>query len=140
MENPTFSPICNVQEKLKEYGQELLTESEATNGIGAEEKAALARMDKLTRDGFERLMRKYKLDAVVASGGLRFPYQILSTVLAIGGFPGITVPAGYIKAGESKGLPFGICFGGLRGSEPKLIEIAYGFEQATQVRRPPSFT
>ncbi|KAB1207596.1 hypothetical protein CJ030_MR7G022898 [Morella rubra] len=37
------------------------------------------------------------------------------------------VPAGF----DSNGVPIGICFGGLRGSEPKLIEIAYGFEQAT---------
>ncbi|KAK4562350.1 hypothetical protein RGQ29_005002, partial [Quercus rubra] len=36
-------------------------------------------------------------------------------------------------------LPFGICFGGLKGSEPKLIEIAYGFEQAKKIRRPPLF-
>jgi amidase len=34
-------------------------------------------------------------------------------------------------------VPFGICFGGLKGSEPKLIEIAYSFEQATFIRKPP---
>jgi amidase len=34
-------------------------------------------------------------------------------------------------------MPFGICFGGLKGSEPKLIEIAYSFEQATLIRKPP---
>jgi len=79
-------------------------------------------MDRLSRDGFEKLMRQNKLDAFV-------------TPLAIGGFPGISVPAGY----DEKGVPFGICFGGLRGSEPALIEIAYGFEQATKIRRPPSF-
>ncbi|KAF8034832.1 hypothetical protein BT93_C0990 [Corymbia citriodora subsp. variegata] len=45
------------------------------------------------------------------------------------------VPAGY----DEHGVPFGICFPGLRGSEPILIEIAYGFEQATKIRRPPSF-
>ena len=49
------------------------------------------------------------------------------------GFPGVSVPAGY----DTTGVPFGICFGGLKGSEPKLIEIAYGFEQATKIRRPP---
>ncbi|KAK7359348.1 hypothetical protein VNO77_01303 [Canavalia gladiata] len=35
------------------------------------------------------------------------------------------------------GVPFGICFGVLKGSEPKLIEIAYSFEQATMIRKPP---
>ena len=74
-------------------------------------------------------MKEHKLDALVTHG------SDISSVLAIGGFPGISVPAGYY----SKGIPFGICFGGLKGSEPKLIEIAYSFEQATKIRKPPSF-
>ena len=55
--------------------------------------------------------------------------------LAIGGFPGISVPARY----DSKRVPIGICSGRLKGSKPKLIEIVYGFEQATKIRKPPSF-
>ena len=74
-------------------------------------------------------MKEHKLDALVTPGA------DVSSVLAIGGFPGITVPAGY----DSEGVPFGICFGGLKGSEPKLIEIAYSFEQVTKIRKPPSF-
>ena len=50
-----------------------------------------------------------------------------------GGYPGINVPAGY----NSNGTPYGISFGGLKGSEPKLKEIAYDFEQATKIRKPP---
>ena len=74
-------------------------------------------------------MKEHKLDALVSPG------SDISSVLAIGGFPGISVPAGYYR----KGIPFGICFGGLKGSEPRLIEIAYSFEQATKIRKPPSF-
>ena len=37
------------------------------------------------------------------------PGSDISYVLAVGGFPGISVPAGY----DNKGMPFGICFGGL---------------------------
>ncbi|GMP37598.1 hypothetical protein CsSME_00009206 [Camellia sinensis var. sinensis] len=93
------------------------------------EKKALLNLTRASKYGFERLMRKYKLDALVT------PLSDGSPVLAIGGYPGIIVPAGY----DEGGTPYGICFGGLRGSEPNLIEIAYGFEQASNVRKPPSF-
>ncbi|KAF3629804.1 putative amidase [Capsicum annuum] len=56
----------------------------------------------------------------------------VAAVLTIGGFPAISVPAAY-----DKGVPIGICFSGLKGSELKLIEIDYGFEQATLIRNPP---
>ncbi|KAK9941641.1 hypothetical protein M0R45_007343 [Rubus argutus] len=115
-------------EKVKEYGQDIFLAAEATNGFGKTEKAALLNMARLTRDGFVKLVIKNKLDAVV------IPQSYFSKVLAIGGAPGVIVPAGY----ENSGRPVGICFGGVRGSEPKLIEIAYGFEQATKIRKPPS--
>ena len=118
-----------MQERL-DYGQDLFIKAEATNGIGNAEKAALLNLAKLTREGFVKLMTKNKLDAIVTPG-----YNV-ATVLAIGGFPGVIVPAGY----GSDGTPFGLCFGGLKGSEPKLIEIAYGFEQATKIRKPPKLT
>ncbi|KAF8013557.1 hypothetical protein BT93_I1414 [Corymbia citriodora subsp. variegata] len=116
-------------EKMDEFGQDLFLAAQATNGINKAVKSAWQNMDRLSRDGFEKLMRQNELDALVT------PRHLISGVLAIGGFPGISVPAGY----DEKGVPFGICFGGLRGSEPTLIEIAYGFEQATKIRRPPSF-
>ncbi|XVE67118.1 hypothetical protein DITRI_Ditri08aG0134800 [Diplodiscus trichospermus] len=116
-------------EKLKEYGQQTFLESEKTNGNGEKEKKAIEYLEKLSRDGFEKLITDNKLDALVAPG---IP-NAMASVLAIGGYPGISVPAGY----QSNGMPFGICFGGLKGTEPKLIEIAYAFEQATKLRRPP---
>ncbi|OMO74460.1 Amidase [Corchorus capsularis] len=115
-------------EKLREYGQDTFLQSEQTSGIGEKERKAAKYLEKLSHDGIEKVMKDYKLDALVAPG-----ISLSMTVLAIGGYPGITVPAGY----ESNGMPFGICFGGLKGSEPKLIELAYGFEQATRLRKPP---
>jgi amidase len=109
-----------MQERIDDYGQDLFIQAQATNGIGKKEKAALANLARLTRDGFLKLMKKKKLDALVT------PDSNVSTILAVGGFPGII-----------EGTPFGICFGGVKGSEPKLIEIAYGFEQATKIRKPP---
>lgn len=117
------------QELTDQIGQNIFLASEATNGIGDVEKAALSNLTYLSSNGFEKLIMQYNLDAIVTSG-----FEV-APVLAIGGFPGISIPAGY----DDKGIPFGICFGGLKGSEPKLIEIAYSFEQATKIRKPPSF-
>ncbi|KAI3728915.1 hypothetical protein L6452_17560 [Arctium lappa] len=114
-------------EKIKEYPQDFFLEAENTNGIGELEKEALMNLTRASKDGFEKLMKENKLDALVT------PYAKGSMVLAIGGYPGISVPGGYDK----NGAPYGICFGGLKGSEPTLIEIAYGFEQATKFRKPP---
>jgi amidase len=57
-----------------------------------------------------------------------------STAAAVSGFADITVPAGY-----DEGLPIGITFIGGRWAEPKLLGLAYDYEQATQVRVPPQF-
>ncbi|KAG8368139.1 hypothetical protein BUALT_Bualt15G0014000 [Buddleja alternifolia] len=125
----TFNQNHPDLERSEELGQDILIAADSTNGIGEDEKQAIETMEKLSRDGFEKLMLEKELDAIVTMG------SDFSSVLAIGGFPGITVPAGY----DPDGMPFGICFGGLKGTEPTLLEIAYAFEQATLIRRPPSF-
>ena len=52
------------------------------------------------------------------------------------GFPAITVPMGYTRGT----LPAGMTFFGRAWSEPTLIRLAYGYEQATHHRHPPSTT
>jgi len=52
------------------------------------------------------------------------------------GFPEITVPAGMTQYG----LPIGISFYGKPYTEPRLIALAYAFEQATRARKPPPTT
>ena len=49
------------------------------------------------------------------------------------GLPAITVPAGF----TDHGLPIGIELLGRPFAEPRLIALAYAFEQATDHRRPP---
>ncbi|KAM0851278.1 hypothetical protein ACQ4PT_052533 [Festuca glaucescens] len=124
-----FNNAHPVEEKLKEIGQLIFLAAENTTGIGAMEKAAISRLNKLSADGLEKLMKEHELDAVVT------PDSALSPVLAIGGMPAITVPAGY----NNSGVPFGLSFGGLRGYEPRLIEMAYAFEQISNVRKAPTF-
>ncbi|CAM0908381.1 unnamed protein product [Alopecurus aequalis] len=124
-----FNIAHPVEEELEEIGQLIFLVAEDTTGIGATEKAAIRRLKKLSVHGLEKLMNEHKLDAVVT------PNNALSPALAIGGMPGITVPAGYGKMG----VPFGLSFGGLMGYEPRLIEMAYAFEQVTKVRKGPTF-
>ncbi|KAL7118577.1 hypothetical protein ACP275_02G011300 [Erythranthe tilingii] len=111
-------------EKLTEYDQETFIAAEKTDGLGEYEKAILEKLENICLNGFEK---EHELDAIVTPGSRACP------VFAVGGYPAITVPAGY----ENDGMPFGICFGGLKGSEPKLIEISYAFENATKIRRSP---
>jgi amidase len=61
----------------------------------------------------------------IASGGI-------GAVPAIAGYPHITVPMGQIHD-----LPVGLSIIGTAFSEPKLIGIAYAYEQASHARRPP---
>ena len=52
------------------------------------------------------------------------------------GWPAITVPMGYTRGT----LPAGMTLFGRAWSEPVLIRLAYGYEQATRRRVPPSTT
>ena len=61
---------------------------------------------------------------------------------SLAGFPAISVPAGFSTPTVSApiGVPVGIEFLGPPFSEPQLLQIAYGFEQATCARKPPQST
>ncbi len=58
------------------------------------------------------------------------------------GFPAITFPGGFSRPTHSAplGVPIGIELLGPEWSEPQLIQFAYAFEQATQLRQPPAST
>ncbi|KAJ4716743.1 Amidase [Melia azedarach] len=80
------SSMLIMQEMIEEYGQYIFEIAEATVGIDEDVKAALENLPNLSRNGFEKLMEN-KLNAVVTPG------LDIVHVLAIGGFPGINVPA-----------------------------------------------
>ncbi|XP_074275638.1 putative amidase At4g34880 [Silene latifolia] len=116
-------------EKTNEYGQDGFIKAENMQGNEEEIDKIVEHLDNLNKEGFEKMMEENELDAMVTPGTKAIP------IMAIGGYPGITVPAGY----DEHGIPFGMLFAGLKGTEPKLIEMAYGFEQATLARKPPLF-
>jgi Asp-tRNA(Asn)/Glu-tRNA(Gln) amidotransferase A subunit family amidase len=55
------------------------------------------------------------------------------------GLPALTIPGGYSSPSEDApiGVPIGLELLGPAWSEPLLFTLAYSFEQATHVRRPP---
>ena len=55
-----------------------------------------------------------------------------SSPAAVAGYPTITLPAGWVF-----GLPVGISLIGRAWSEPELVRLAFGLEQALGMRRPP---
>jgi amidase len=58
----------------------------------------------------------------------------LSSLPAVAGYPHLTVPMGQVR-----GLPVGLSFIGPAWSEARLLNLGYGFEQATMARRDPTF-
>jgi amidase len=55
-----------------------------------------------------------------------------SSPAAISGYTNITVPIGFIE-----GLPVGLSIFGLAWTEKNLMEIAYAYEQSSQIRKAP---
>ncbi len=91
------------------------------------------------KDGIDRLLKANKLDAIVApTGGPAWPTDLItgdhflgsaSGLPAVAGYPHITVPMGDVSS-----LPVGLSFIGTAWSEPKLIGMAYAYEQRTHLR------
>src|SRR6266704_5215708 len=61
---------------------------------------------------------------------------------AVSSFPAIAFPGGFSIPTNSAplGVPLGIELLGPDWSEPVLIKLAYAFEQAAKIRRPPPST
>jgi amidase len=94
---------------------------------------------KLTRDeGLDAAMTAHKLDALLFPGSSGANYATKA------GYPIIVVPFGMVvnyadgaKGSQDKTRPFGVSFVGGHCEDPKLVGIAYAFEQATKRRVPP---
>lgn len=101
------------------------------------------------RQALMTAMAEHELDAILYPHQRRLvapigePQLERNGVLSNGtGFPAITVPGGFSAPTESAplGVPIGVELLGPDWSEPRLIELAYAFEQGSQYRKPPVTT
>ena len=128
------------------FDQELLIKAQAKGNLDTPE--YLEALEKMLtasqKDGLDRVMTEYRLDAIVSPSGapawktdwVDGDHFILgsSSPAARAGYPNISVPMGFVD-----GLPVGLSFFGRAWSEPVLLEIAFAYEQNSLHRKPPLF-
>jgi len=94
-------------------------------------------------NGIDGVLKAHQLDAILTPGGAG------AGLAARAGYPIIVVPFAMVPNAptpalpdrfDAKPAPFGVGFTGASCSEPRLIELAYAFEQATKRRVPPPST
>jgi amidase len=99
---------------------------------------------RLSRDrGIDGVLTAHKLDAILTPGGsgaglaARAGYPIVVVPFAmVPNAPTPPLPTGF----DARPAPFGVGFTGGACSEPRLLALAYAFEQATKRRVPPPST
>jgi len=101
-----------------------------------------------TRQALVSVFAEHRLDALVypLQKRLVVPLTELNQadrngiLASVTGFPAITVPAGFSQPSATAplGVPVGMDILGRPWSEGRLIELAYGFEQAVHARKPPT--
>ncbi|HYE13281.1 MAG TPA: amidase, partial [Pyrinomonadaceae bacterium] len=134
----------NSDREMPYFGQEIFIRAEKKGPLTERAyRAALRKNHLLARaQGIDAVMRRHRLDAIVApTGGPAWTTDLVngdhfsggsSSPAAVAGYPNITVPAGFVH-----GLPVGISFFGRAFTEARLIGLAYAYEQLTKHRQPP---
>jgi amidase len=140
---------ANADVEMPFFGQEIFELAQATNGDLDDPayKQLRATATNGARKAIDAPMAALRLDAILGptnnaawvtdleNGDDFTGFVSSSTPPAVSGYPAITVPAGYARGV----LPLGMTFFGGRFSEPTLIAIGFAFEQASKVRKAPTF-
>lgn len=121
------------------FGQDLFLAANQTRGDLTEREYKSARaMDLLAAKtrGMEAYINHHKLDAVLFAGPTG------ASIAAKAGYPSVMVPGGFISGTidgkDTPDYPLGVTFAGRAWSEHKLLRLAYAFEQASNMRKPPT--
>ena len=103
--------------------------------------ADVAKDARLSRtEGLDAVLAAHTLDAILTPGSSG------ANMAARAGYPIVAVPFGMVPnqptpplpdGFDARPAPFGVTFTGASCSEPRLIAIAYAFEQASRKRVPP---
>lgn len=115
--------------KQVKYGQKLVIASDATPGIYDEPSAIASRTATITasREAIDHVLTGMQLDAYLTPGAS------YANIGAAAGYPTVMVPAGFNGT-----TPQGLGFLGSAWSEPTLLSLAYGYEQVSHRREPPT--
>jgi amidase len=135
--------LAHAQGNAIRYGQSLLDISDEMNLAADRARYEADRAKDLqlsAAHGIDEVMKAQRLDALL------FPGASGAAIAAKPGYPTVIVPFGRVPnaptpplpAGfDAEPAPFGVAFTGGACSEPRLLEIAFAFEQATRRRVPP---
>ncbi|HET7421223.1 MAG TPA: amidase [Candidatus Dormibacteraeota bacterium] len=136
----------HADEEMPYFRQEFFDQAQATKGLRSKAyvEARETALRLARKDGIDAMLRKQKVDALVApSNGPAAALDVVDGEKHLGGSTQPSAVAGYpiitVPAGTAFGLPLGLSFFAGPGSEGRLLGFAYAFEQATRARVVPNF-
>ena len=135
----------NAKKAMPYFKQETLERSEARGSLDSSEYTEALKKLLTVRQIIDDLIKQNQLDAISAvTNGVACCIDLISGDYRTGsGFSGPAAMAGYphitVPMGTVMDLPVGISFVGGAYTEPELLKIAYGYEQASKKRVAPGF-
>jgi amidase len=139
--------LAHAAQEMALFGQEVFEQAE--KALGLNDAAYLAAKAEAHRwagpEGIDALLAANHVEALVAPTlGPAWPIDpALRDRFVGGGAGGLAAVAGYphltVPMGQVCGLPVGLSFIGPAWGEARLLSLGYAYEQASNMRRPPTF-